>query len=210
MSQVAISPARLLSHSAPLTLIRYGLCATARRFAAAIFASACSCAVAGEGFSKLQAHIHQTAIASEIADADDAISHALCDAKTEQDFTAAARSDGILIPRDFVTVMQVVWCVRSVPSPTWATAVLQRLASPFFFDQADVGSLVFRSPAALKRWVGDRIALGERPLNISLTVSKNGSQVDTETSREGGFDRHTFVLIDGRWKLRRFVDGGAC
>lgn len=132
----------------------------------------------------------------------------LCRGDKREELVRSAQADGIQSPDDFVAALHDMWCGMGEVAESkklWA-----RLDVPFAFTGPDQKRKVYRSTKALQKGFNDIQFFGRSPYYFAVTVGGNGAYVDLGTTGEGGGDEYEMVLRAGRWKIGKFLDGGAC
>jgi hypothetical protein len=159
--------------------------------------------------TKLQVEIEQARRDSKGL-APNSIVDVICDERTRVSVTTAARKDGIQEPKDFAVALSVLWCLWDQPRTVMKAQTLPRLKLPFVAVSAEGRTHKRRSSAAITRWLDEVGQIGTSPFDFNTTISHGGTKIFISASREGGFDEYTLILNKGRWKLSRFLNGGAC
>lgn len=148
-------------------------------------------------------HLSALAMSSfDMGDAD-ALPQRLCDARQLQAWILAARKDRIQLPTDFVEALRTLWCWD--PDP-----IVRRRRS-----RAYISPKVIVEPVGGRRLVGYGFLRGYEtlwylPSDLVFFVHEAGRRVRVLTTREGGGDELEWRVVNGKWQLVRFVDGGAC
>jgi hypothetical protein len=162
-----------------------------------------------QALTKLQAEIEQARQDSKGL-TPNSIVDVICDERKRVSVTTAARKDGIQESADFAVALSVLWCLRDQPGEVVKAKTLPRLKLPFAAVSAEGRTHKRRSPASITSWLDGVGQIGTPPFDFSTTISNGGTKVFISASREGGFDEYTLVLNNGRWRLSRFLNGGAC
>lgn len=130
----------------------------------------------------------------------------LCGGEHHQQLVSSARSDGIQVPTDFISALLQTWCEENITSQS--DDLIARRALPFDYIGGDQKRRTLRSSEALRKEFGEYLMLGRGPYYFALIVSGGGKYV--ELKAVGGGDDYVFILSAGKWKVKKFVNGGGC
>lgn len=129
----------------------------------------------------------------------------LCSDEQAGMWKAAARSEGIREPEDFIAALRSVWC-RDGNDGSRASLLKQRITLPIRYQLDDGISHIARRHQTIL----ELLSWTSAPDGAAFSVHSQGQRVDISVNREGGGDEYSLRLDRGRWKFSRYLFGGAC